>query len=157
MLDWTDRLQPLHGYVPQYMRTCYRVSYLPAIPDTRLWKDGAADCFSMYGNELPRVVLIRISFAAGATVLIEKGSEASLAFQGIEEELRLRTLDRTQEVVSHNGDSSPVMCCKDIFLGYVTLPANDKTRRLEYGALAWRLKRRLLNVIFITLRTAYVR
>ncbi|GMN65172.1 hypothetical protein TIFTF001_034247 [Ficus carica] len=49
------------------------------------------------------------------------------------------------------------MCCKDIFLGYVTLPANDKTRRLEYGALAWRLKRRLLNVIFITLRTAYVR
>ncbi|GMN26787.1 hypothetical protein TIFTF001_040909 [Ficus carica] len=61
MLDWTDRLQPLHGYVPQYMRTCYRVSYLPAIPDTRLWKDGAADCFSMYGNELSRVVLIRIS------------------------------------------------------------------------------------------------
>jgi hypothetical protein len=51
-------------------------------------------------------------------------------------------------VVSHNGDSSPVMCCKDIFLGYVTLPANDKTRRLEYGALAWRLERRLLNVIF---------
>ncbi|GMN74467.1 hypothetical protein TIFTF001_054416 [Ficus carica] len=49
------------------------------------------------------------------------------------------------------------MCCNDIFLGYVTLPANDKTRRLEYGALAWRLKRRLLNVIFITLRTAYVR
>ncbi|GMN26287.1 hypothetical protein TIFTF001_047793 [Ficus carica] len=96
-----DRLQPLHGYVPQYMRTCYRVSYLPAIPDTRLWKDGAADCFSMYGNELPRVVLIRIR--------IEKGSEASLAFQGIEEELRLRTLDRTQEVVSLNGDSSPVM------------------------------------------------
>ncbi|GMN61295.1 hypothetical protein TIFTF001_030392 [Ficus carica] len=125
------------------------VSYLPAIPDTRLWKDGAADCFSMYGNELPRVVLIRIR--------IKKGSEASLAFQGIEEELRLRTLDRTQDVVSLNGDSSLVMCCKDIFLGYVTLPANDKTRRLEYGALAWRLERRLLNVIFITLRTAYVR
>ncbi|GMN61358.1 hypothetical protein TIFTF001_030458 [Ficus carica] len=165
------------------------VSYLPAIPDTRLWKDGAADCFSMYGNELPRVVLIRISHdrhlrgqsyvggrgvtgwyqsqgflaiqfhssAARATVLIKKGSEASLAFQGIEEELRLRTLDRTQDVVSLNGDSSLVMCCKDIFLGYVTLPANDKTRRLEYGALAWRLERRLLNVIFITLRTAYVR
>ncbi|GMN74771.1 hypothetical protein TIFTF001_054445 [Ficus carica] len=132
----------------------------------------------MYGNELPRVVPIRArsdlvhdlgtqsegflaiqfhSSAARATVLIEKGSEASLAFQGIEEELRLRTLDRTQEVVSLNGDSSPVMCCKDIFLGYVTLPANDKTRRLEYGALAWRLERRLLNVIFITLRTAYVR
>ncbi|GMN64651.1 hypothetical protein TIFTF001_033716 [Ficus carica] len=37
-----------------------KVSYLPAIPDTRLWKDGAADCFSMYGNELPRIVLIRI-------------------------------------------------------------------------------------------------
>ncbi|GMN25073.1 hypothetical protein TIFTF001_047699 [Ficus carica] len=125
------------------------VSHLPAIPDTRLWKDGAADCFSMYGNELPRVVLIRIR--------IKKGSEASLAFQGIEEELRLHTLDRTQEVVSLNGDSSPVMCCKDIFLGYVTLPANDKTRRLEYGALAWRLERRLLNVIFITLRTTYVR
>ncbi|GMN30445.1 hypothetical protein TIFTF001_044480 [Ficus carica] len=105
--------------------------------------------FSMYGNELPRVVLIRIR--------IEKGSEASLAFQGIEEELRLCTLDRTQDVVSPNGDSSLVMCCKDIFLGYVTLPANDKTRRLEYGALAWRLERRLLNVIFITLRTAYVR
>ncbi|GMN31429.1 hypothetical protein TIFTF001_048093 [Ficus carica] len=137
-------------FMLSYEIVCYdKVSYLPAIPDTRLWKDGAADCFSMYGNELPRVVLIRIR--------IEKGSEASLAFQGIEEELRLRTLDRTQEVVSHNGDSSPVMCCKDIFLGYVTLPANDKTRRLEYGALAWRLERRLLNVIFITLRTAYVR
>ncbi|GMN55333.1 hypothetical protein TIFTF001_024456 [Ficus carica] len=49
-------------------RTCslimnHMVSYLPAIPGTRLWKDGAADCFSMYGNELPRVVLIRIRSA----------------------------------------------------------------------------------------------
>ncbi|GMN23181.1 hypothetical protein TIFTF001_045753 [Ficus carica] len=163
MLDWTDRLQPLHGYVPQYMRTCYRVSYLPAIPDTRLWKDGAADCEMWDGHhhvwyQSEGFLAIQFhSFAARATVLIKKGSEASLAFQGIEEELRLRTLDRTQEVVSHNGDSSPVMCCKDIFLGYVTLPANDKTRRLEYGALAWRLERRLLNVIFIILRTAYVR
>ncbi|GMN24367.1 hypothetical protein TIFTF001_051368 [Ficus carica] len=96
----------------------------------------------MYGNELPRVVLIRIRFGIRAKVFLpsnftvlppepqfyfqdQRGSEASLAFQGIEEELRLRTLDRTQEVVSLNGDSSPVMCCKDIFLGYVTLPAND--------------------------------
>ncbi|GMN20118.1 hypothetical protein TIFTF001_050989 [Ficus carica] len=32
-------------FMLSYEIVCYdKVSYLPAIPDTRLWKDGAADC-----------------------------------------------------------------------------------------------------------------
>ncbi|GMN27842.1 hypothetical protein TIFTF001_051615 [Ficus carica] len=44
----TGKGTALVGTINQERRTedvvCYEVSYLPAIPDMRLWKDGVADC-----------------------------------------------------------------------------------------------------------------
>ncbi|GMN59119.1 hypothetical protein TIFTF001_028223 [Ficus carica] len=47
---------------------------------------------------------------------IEEDREASLAFRGMEEELRI--FNRTQGVVARDGDPLHIMSCRDVSSGY---------------------------------------
>ncbi|GMN27891.1 hypothetical protein TIFTF001_041095 [Ficus carica] len=132
------------------------VSYLPAIPDTRLWKDGAADCFSMYGNELSRVVLIRISHdrhsrgqsyvgGRGVTVEVPIDPPAAQPVQnrGVQaatnhEPLYLRF--KRMKPKEFNGSTDPLVAqgwlkSIELVLNFMDLTNNEKVKCASYSLM----------------------